>query len=906
MGSGVGHLKDDSGLGAISIGDRTIDPRTRIVSWSEGSVRLTPTEMALVQHLAEHTTETVSQEQLLLDVWDYNPRVKTRTVVATIHRLRAKIEPNPKSPRFLLHSRRGYRLVVDDTSDSGRAVSTASLPSWQTPWVGREELVRSLRRTDEPVVVLWGLGGTGKTRLAVEVAVRRAADFPGGIIYVDLDGVQAEQVMARIAGAVRAPPSDSLPTAVADALGPRGSNLLLLDACSHTPPALLEALDRVLETNPQTRIWLTSRAALPLPDAAHREVLPLDAPDAAALLVALTERIRPGWSEGVDPEVLERTAMALDGWPLALELVAVHSRVMSPEELEGTITEGRVRSAVEHALDRSWAELSPRHQEVLTRCTGFWGPFTLKTAMAMLATGDGSDGLDTLRELVDRAWLQVRRRRALGKTRYTMLSTVRRFVADKASPTVASENAARLTDWYTGLAQETVSTLLLEAVPALEPEILNIRGAWRNRPDDRPERGWLLAAVVPFRMMGPIGRDLLRDVTAFTARDDLDRELRIHLTWCEYLMLGSIDRRSAPPVLDRAFALAEGLPRLHLFLRLQREGWNTERTLDMMDGLVDEARALGDRGLILYALRLRGMSHLDRYQAASAMVDLSESVALSEVNGLDLSSVQARRILARCTAFLGRHAEAARDLAGLIKMCERQGWPGPVPNIRFTLSKVLASSGQYDEAAAVGTRATEGFGRLGMAIHAATAAGEVGLVLSDAGRRDEARERFAWSLTRVERLGYRDARFDLPGVGAARLDVDAGRLQVARRRLQDLQPESAWGLGSRALWLGICTALDGDLTDAEGSVSEGIGHLTRSQIRPWLCAAQCFHAAIRDALDQREQATDLLLTAEMGFRDTGLKHGVALCAAVRDRPASNATLDLRVMSQLIQALRSAP
>jgi hypothetical protein len=230
-----------------------------------------------------------------------------------------------------------------------------SLPTYLTRFVGRS---RELSRLDALVgstrlVTICGMGGAGKSRLAVEFARglnidRTPGRFPDGAVWVPLLAVTD---------------ADELPNGVATALGIRGATggrlivavqralrdrrlLLVMDNCEHLASACSDLLDALLPVCPQVSVLATSRRALEsdLEVVFELPALGVDrggAGDAVALFIDRATITSPAYAlTDADSEAVHDICSRLDGHPLAIELVASWIRVLSPRDLLATLGEG--------------------------------------------------------------------------------------------------------------------------------------------------------------------------------------------------------------------------------------------------------------------------------------------------------------------------------------------------------------------------------------------------------------------------------------------------------------------------------------------------------------------------------------------------------------------------------------
>lgn len=377
-----------------------------------------------------------------------------------------------------------------------------------TSFIGREAEMAELQTAVKAhrLVTLTGVGGVGKTRLALEVAARSESDFSDGVWVIELaavgDPATVPEAVAAVLG-IALQPGMSMAESVAAALEGR-SRLLVLDNCEHVLDAAAELVETVLARSSPVRILATSREGLRLPDEQLWPVPSLDVrsdtdSSAATLFVERASAVAPGFSAVDNEEALVEICRRLDGIPLAIELAASRMVSMNITEVRDRLDD-RFRLLVgsrrglerhqtlRHAVQWSYELLDDAEKLLLTRCSVFAGGFDLLGACAVADTHDEFTTLDTLDALVRKSLLVANR--SSKRTRYSMLETIRQFAeeqlavsgkADKARTTHAKYYAAQeasLLDLWDGPRQR-------EAHDWFTVELANLRAAFRWAADRR-------------------------------------------------------------------------------------------------------------------------------------------------------------------------------------------------------------------------------------------------------------------------------------------------------------------------------------------------------------------------------------------------------------------------------------
>ncbi|MFV8321087.1 ATP-binding protein [Mycobacterium sp. 23] len=335
-----------------------------------------------------------------------------------------------------------------------RALDTSpgNLRSVGTRLVGRGAEVAAIEAAvkSHRVVTLTGVGGVGKTRLAVDVATHLAEAFPDGVWLFELaavtDPLAVPDAVASALG-ITQQPGKSVTESVADALEGR-IRLLVFDNCEHVLDAAADLIEAILAISATIRILATSREGLGVPDEQVLPVRPLDTAAGleSAAVTLFVERARSIASDFSMADLGEAAAVSeicrrLDGIPLAIELAASRMASMTAGEVRDRLDHrfqllvgfrrGLERHhTLRHAVAWSYDLLDDAERSVLNRCSVFAGGFDLRSACAVAGSGDLDEYavLELLDALVRKSLLIADH--AASRTRFSMLETIRQFAEE--------------------------------------------------------------------------------------------------------------------------------------------------------------------------------------------------------------------------------------------------------------------------------------------------------------------------------------------------------------------------------------------------------------------------------------------------------------------------------------------
>ncbi len=357
-------------------------------------------------------------------------------------------------------------------------------PAALTSFVGRSGPVRDVAAllARHRLVTVTGPGGTGKTRLAAEVARRVAGRYADGAWLVELAPVQDPALVAAAVAAalgVREQPGIPAAAAVARVLA-RQQLLLVLDNCEHVIGAAAELCAGLLAACDDVRVLATSREPLATAGEARYRLAPLALPDledlaAAARVEAVTlfaDRARSADAHftltGETTRAVARLVARLDGMPLAIELAAARVEALGVTQLLDRIDDrfallaGGDRTAPSRqrslaaTVEWSYQLLDEQERRAFRAVSVFPAPFTLEAAEAVAGAGAGPAVL----RLVDCSLLVPPRAGADGRSRYRMLDTLRAYGNRLLAQTgEADATAAALAGWALEVAERAAAGL---------------------------------------------------------------------------------------------------------------------------------------------------------------------------------------------------------------------------------------------------------------------------------------------------------------------------------------------------------------------------------------------------------------------------------------------------------------
>ena len=628
------------------------------------------------------------------------------------------------------------------------AATPSNLPRAISSFIGRDEEVKACVRlvAEHRLVTLTGMGGTGKTRLAIESAERSLDAFPDGVWFVDLapvtDAGRVETTVAAAVG-VREEPGQALVESLVSHLHNRRT-LVVLDNCEEVRRACAGLAATVLRTCPEVRILATSRESLEAQGEVTHAVGTLatpsaDAPrtaaeagryDAVRLFVERARAAAPSFAlTDANAATVADVCRSLDGIPLALELAAARAKILSVDQIRAKLDD-RFRlltSAGRGGLTRhqtllatiqwSFDQLDERERELMRRFAAFVGGWSLEAAAALAgADADEFEVLDVLSRLVDRSLVVVVRQES-ESMRYRTLESVRQFTLERLREAGGEKDARdRHLAFFLDLAEVAEAKLTGpeqgQWFDRLAADHENLLGAlaWCARADGGAERGLRMAGALArfWTVRGHYeqGRRALETAIAAPGdgADSAARATALVRLGAILLYQGDYDAAHAPLV------QALGLYRERGDERGEVRALGTLGVVDMYRGTIESARKSFEDALTLYrkqgnergvavATHNLGSSALQLGQPESARPRFEEALALFRKIGDRSHCSLSLGDLSIANVRLGRMREAWTQLGEALEIVEELTAKREGANALAAAAEFALALGRPDEAA---------------------------------------------------------------------------------------------------------------------------------------------------------------------------------------------------------------
>ena len=341
-----------------------------------------------------------------------------------------------------------FQIIAPDLQQDFPAIQSLdafpnNLPVQLTSFIGREREVAEIKAklSAARLVTLTGSGGTGKTRLSLEVGAEELTSFANGVWLIELASLtNASQIISAIAQVfgLQEHPFGSLPTLVMDYLRDK-KILLIIDNCEHLIEACARLADDLLHQCMRLKILASSREALGIAGELVYHTPSLAESESTRLFVERSQAANPNFHlTESNAASIALLCSRLDGIPLAIELAAARTKLLSPEQIAARLDDrfrllvGGSRTALPRQqtlralIDWSYDLLSQEEKEVLRTASVFIGGWTLDALEAV--TGNPTV-LEHLEGLVNKSLVVTEERET--EMRYFMLETIRQYAREK-------------------------------------------------------------------------------------------------------------------------------------------------------------------------------------------------------------------------------------------------------------------------------------------------------------------------------------------------------------------------------------------------------------------------------------------------------------------------------------------
>jgi predicted ATPase/class 3 adenylate cyclase len=704
----------------------------------------------------------------------------------------------------LEHPEHLWQLVIPGLQAEFPAVSSLdatpnNLPTRLTTFLGRDAEIEAIRAllADSRLLTLTGPGGTGKTRLSLEVARRALPDHPDGAWFVELAPIRdPDLVPATIALALNLseragqPPMERL----VDHIG-QNRVLLVLDNFEQVLGAGA-SVNQLLEACPNLAVLASSRSALQVSGEQEYPVPPMALPDpdnlpplaqlsqyeAVALFIERARAVKPGFEVTNEnaPAVAE-ICVRLDGLPLAIELAAARIRVLTPQAMLGRLGDrlgllaGGARDlparqqTLRNAIAWSHDMLDEGDRELFARLSVFVGGAGLESIERVCVGASGTDPLDALTSLVEHNL--VRQGEGVGgEPRFAMLETIRDFAIEQAIQRGSWDDLReRHARTFADFARESVGHVMGSS-----------------------SREWLDRFAQD--------HDNLRAALAWTMENDTDAALRlVHALWRFWQRRGH---------------LVEGIERAEAAVALPAAREHPEALADALSAAAGIAYWLADaeRSREHYAAEIAAREELgDRAGLAEAHYGTSFTYSILELSNPDAA------------------ANAERHINAALEIYREDGDEAGIGRCEWALANVYWGSGRLREARDHAAHALELFESIDDQFMVGWATYTVGLAAlsedlaagGDPASRDEASRRFVDALRTFQEAddvtGY---TLVLDSMAALALHAgDRERAATLTGAVSNLERTSGTALN---LWTRDALAFDSDALRSDPSLADAI------------------------------------------------------------------------------------
>jgi len=654
----------------------------------------------------------------------------------------------------IVRSQHLYQVISPDLLSEFPPLNTLdtinhNLPAQLTSFIGREEEIAEARQAlaSTRILTLIGPGGTGKTRLSLQVAAEQLPAFKDGVWLVELAQLaDGAYIPSSIASTLHLRELQGVPLidTVTDYL--RGKQLLLvLDNCEHLIETCARVSDHFLHACPELKILASSREALGISGETLYRVPSLSSPpdtkdlqaaedlmdyEATRLFTERATKANPHFAltEENAPSVTQ-ICQRLDGIPLAIELAAARVKLFTPQQIAERLGDrfklltGGSRTALPRQqtlralIDWSYLTLNETEQITLRSLSVFSGGWSFEAAESVVGEIEAMDGLSGL---VNKSLVNVEEKE--GESRYRYLETIRQYAMEKLlesgeSVPARDRHLAYFLD-YAHMAEEQYGTSQRSMwLDRLEMEHDNLRSALGWALESNPQAALRMVSSLPIFWMSRsyltegsnwCQAAISRAGTLPSAGPELDQLRAQAYTALAMLSINRGEHHTGQIAAKQGVALARQLDDKFVLVRaLTFLGFSSaflgevNLAFDSLHESEDLCRQLGYRGElanVLQALAYVTMEVHGEKAVKQLQSYMEESLALSQGSEDPEAAVRTEGILARLAFYQGELVEARKHADLMLDLHRAMGDEHSVTGHQSEMAHVARQLGNYQEA----------------------------------------------------------------------------------------------------------------------------------------------------------------------------------------------------------------
>jgi predicted ATPase/class 3 adenylate cyclase len=745
-----------------------------------------------------------------------------------------------------------------------------NLPTQLTSFIGRENEIAEVKQELQSyrLVTLTGSGGTGKTRLSLQVAADLLEEFNHGVWFVELAPLTdpdliPQTILSTIGVGEQA---GKLPLEILKEYLPEKKVLIVLDNCEHLVSSSAQVANALLNAAPKLKILASSREALgvkgeasypvpslSLPDIKHLPVIEqLSRYEAVRLFIDRALLVAPHFVVDKDnAPFIAQICYRLDGIPLAIELAAARLKMMSVEQISARLDDrfhlltGGARTALPRQqtlralIDWSYDLLIENERLLLRRLSVFAGSWTLEAAEKVCVGQDDIlpyDILDLLTQLVNKSLVVVMERSQSGETRYRMLETIRQYAREKLLEVGGSEIIRQQhLAYFVDLAEQAEPHLrafdMVRWLDRLEAELNNIRAALEYALESNIEAELRMASALwwfwHIRGHKSEGADWLERALSIEALERGEKPLSsdrtlirgkaLYVTGFFRTILGELNKgtvlsnesltlfRELGPAGKRGMAYA-----LHNLAHDSRQQQDTGQAKVLMKESLDLFEEVGDKFGMAQCLAFLGGPWEEDPEMRARM--LQEGLALYQEIGDKDGMAITLMLLGDLALWQGDYKKSTTRFEASLALFRELRNKGAMSLALRWLGRATRAQGNYGQAITILEEALVLGQELGDKFPIASSYDDLGLVAQSQGEYERATQLHEDALTLFRELGNKHAAsYTLSHLGFAALAQGDNR-QAAKKFEQAL-----------------ATSREGESKFGEASALYGLGRAVQSQ-----------------------------------------------------------------------------